>query len=221
MRLAEQSLRLLVNKLDELFLFIEPDTACLDAYSHKTRELLILACTEVENSWKSYMKKSSGVPINGRTFTTKDYVTLGERLFLHEYEFSLKSYGNLSSIVPFKGWDKASPSKSLPWYEAYNLTKHDRAQHLSKATLGNCITAVLATLVLHCVKFSPYPMFEGNNTFSSLINQHFDCNLIGCSPTSFYLPEFTFPSTTRGDLFVFDPRKSGLAQPFNVLPLVL
>lgn len=36
------------SSLDQLFNYIEPSTANLSAYGHKIRELLILACTEVE-----------------------------------------------------------------------------------------------------------------------------------------------------------------------------
>ena len=92
MRLSEYSLRLLVQKIDEIFLYIEPDTKSLNTYSHKTRELLILACTEVENFWQYYMTQAGQTPQNGRNYTTKDYVKLAEKLHLKDYEFTLKTY---------------------------------------------------------------------------------------------------------------------------------
>ncbi len=52
---AGQALRLLVARLDEILLFIEPDAKFLQAYGHKTRDLLIAACTEVENYFQRYM----------------------------------------------------------------------------------------------------------------------------------------------------------------------
>jgi hypothetical protein len=55
---ALQTVRLLLERLDDLFLYIEPSAASLATYSHKTRELLILACTEVENAWKQYMREA-------------------------------------------------------------------------------------------------------------------------------------------------------------------
>jgi len=64
-------------------------------------------------------------------------------------------------------------------------------------------------------------MFEQNNTFSSLINQHFDAEFVNCDPTTFYLHEFTFPENTRNDLFISDPRKNGRAKQFNIQPLVI
>lgn len=221
MRLAEQALRMLIDKLDELFLYIEPDNRCLEVYSHKTRELLILACTEVENSWKSYMDRASATPINRKTFTTKDYVKLVDKLHLRDYQFKLKAYDKVPAIRPFERWDITKPSTSLDWYAAYNNTKHDRTAYFSKATLWNCICAVVGNLVMHSVRFSPMSLFEESNTFASLLKQHFDAELVDCNPTSFYLHNFSFPEGTRDDLFVFDPRKKGYSKKFNVLPLTL
>ncbi|HEU5408736.1 MAG TPA: hypothetical protein VFU48_13285, partial [Nitrospira sp.] len=150
-RAAEQALRLLVERLDELLLYIEPDSNGLNAYSHKTRELLILACTEVENTWKHYMRLAGVTSITGGDLTTKDYVRLLGPLFLSEFEISLKPYGNVSSMRPFFGWDSTAPTKSLPWYDAYNKTKHDRSTHFGEATLHNCLMAIAANLTLFCV----------------------------------------------------------------------
>jgi hypothetical protein len=221
MRLSEYSLRLLVEKLDEIFLYIEPSANSLNTYSHKTRELLILACTEVENLWQYYMRISSHSPVNGRMYTTKDYVKLGTKLHLKDFEFRLKTYAALPSIRPFANWDESAPTASLGWYDAYNKTKHDRDRYFSEATLINCINAVVSALIMHCVKFSPFPMFEQTNTFASLINQHFDARFVDCNPKSFYLHKIELPADTRKDLFVFDPRKVGYTLPFTVAPLTL
>jgi hypothetical protein len=207
MRLSEYSLRLLIQKLDEIFLYIEPDTSSLSTYSHKTRELLILACTEVENFWQYYMVRANENPI-GRNYTTKDYVKLVNKLHLKDFEFTLKTYSNIPSIKPFENWNVTAPTTSLTWYDAYNKTKHDRDSHFSQATLMNCINAVVANLVLHCVKFSPFPMFEQTNIFSSLINQHFNAKFINCNPKTFYLPKLEIPEGTREDIFCFDSRKN-------------
>jgi hypothetical protein len=221
MRLAEQALRLLIERLDDILLYIEPDAAGLSTYSHKTRELLILACTEVENFWKSYINKAAVSPINGRTFNTNDYVKLANKLHLKEYEFELKTYSTVPTLKPFENWNSSSPTTSIPWYDAYNKTKHDRAAFFSQATLLNCINAVVANLIMHCVKFSPFPMFEQSNTFSSLIKQHFVAKFGNCDPQTFYMHKIDLPAGTRNDLFVFDPRKSKYALPFITDSLTL
>jgi hypothetical protein len=94
-RSAEQALRLLVERLDDILMYIEPDSSGLRAFSHKTRELLILACTNVENTWRYYMRVAGVEPAGGGDFTTRDYVQLLEPLHLSEYELSLRSYGTV------------------------------------------------------------------------------------------------------------------------------
>ena len=57
-----QSLRMLLDKLDDILLYVEPYSGGINVFSHKTRELLILACTEVENSWTTYFRETSTAP---------------------------------------------------------------------------------------------------------------------------------------------------------------
>ena len=48
---AQRALKILMEKLHDILLYIEPSKICMRAYGHKIRELLILACTECENTW--------------------------------------------------------------------------------------------------------------------------------------------------------------------------
>lgn len=188
MRLAAQALKLLIDRLDDLFIYIEPNRDSLNTYSHKSRELLILACTEVENFWNQYLLIAGVKAVNGKNYTTKDYVKLNSKLYLPEYEFTLKAYADVPPIIPFKDWDEKSPTKSLTWYDAYNKTKHDRNTYFSEAKLGHCINALVANLVLFSTMFSPYSLFDQSDALSSLANQHFDFKLVKCLPSSFYIP---------------------------------
>lgn len=146
-RSVEQALRILIEKMDDLFLYIEPSQDGLKSYSHKTRELLILACTELENIFKQYMFAVKQTPTY-REFSTADYVKLKKPLFLEEYEVILKPYKNIEPIRPFANWNSLNPTQSLEWYNAYNKTKHDRHLHFDKATLFNCIHSVVANIIL-------------------------------------------------------------------------
>lgn len=222
MRLAEQSLRLLLERLDEILLYIEPNAMALNTYSHKTRELLILASTEVENYWQSYITiAGSPPPQNGHVYNTRDYVKLADKLFLRDYEFKFKAYPHIPVIAPFATWNTNNPTTSLTWYNAYNQTKHDRSTHFAEAKLEYCFSAVVACLVLQCVKFSPFPMFTGNSVFSSLINQHFDGRLIACSPKTCYIPLLNLQPNTKEELLTFNPRDYEALQPFVIDALVL
>jgi hypothetical protein len=218
MRLAAQALKLLIDRLDDLFIYIEPNKHSLNIFSHKSRELLILACTEVENFWNHYLLAAGVKALNGRSFTTKDYVKLNDKLHLPEYEFTLKAYADIPPISPFKAWSDKSPTKSLGWYDAYNKTKHDRNTFFSEATLGNCIHAVVANLVLFSTMFSPYSLFSQQDTFSSLANQHFDFELNGCQTSSFYLPLIDTNNLHDG-IQIFDSHrryKSFVTNAFNI-----
>ncbi|MFN6540688.1 MAG: hypothetical protein RM021_030710 [Nostoc sp. EkiNYC01] len=218
-RSSEQALRLFIERLDELLLYIEPDTNGLKTYSHKTRELLILSCTEVENNWKQYMRIAGAIPINNRDFTTKDYVKLSALLYLPEFQVSLRPYTNIPSIRPFLGWNSSSPTQSLGWYSAYNKTKHDRNSHFAEATLDHCIQSIAANLVMYCVRFSPFPLVNASNTLSSLIKQLFVIDLFDCSSKSFYIPHIKLPNNIREDLWCGDTKN--FVEPWEVSPLNL
>jgi hypothetical protein len=215
-RSAEQALRLLIERLDELLLYIEPDANGLMTYSHKTRELLILACTELENNWKHYMRLAGATPA-GSQFTTNDYVKLVGPLYLTEYEIKLKPYLTVSPLRPFKDWHANAPTQSLSWYDAYNKTKHDRDQHFDKATLKNCIVAVAANVVMFSVRFGPISLYESRGTLPTLVNHLFGLQLRDCKPETFYIPSIHVPGGTTEALICGDRKE--WVQPWVVQPL--
>ncbi|TKG18157.1 hypothetical protein FCV84_06810 [Vibrio breoganii] len=220
-RSAEQALRVLIEKLDELLLYIEPDQNGLRAYGHKSRELLILACTEVENLWTSIFKNSGIPPQNNRMYTTQDYVKLLSKACLNEFEITFKNYDGLRKFVPFSQWNVAQPTQSLNWYDAYNKTKHDRNASFSEATLENVLDAISANIAMFCAKFSPFGLINDNNALSSLINQHFQISLNGSDPSTYYIPKIDLPAGIRTDLFIYDCYKQKHNVAWNILPLVL
>lgn len=218
--LSEQAIRVLIQKLDEIFFFIEPHISTKDTFSHKIRELLILTCTEIENFWNWYLIQCGQVP-NRNGFTTNDYVKLKDKLFLGDFEFNLISYPEIGSIRPFENWNSSSPTQSLFWYDAYNKTKHDRTNNFTKASLWNTINAIVGCLILHCVKFGPFTMFDSDNHFSSIIKQHFSGQIaIDCKET-FYVPKIELNEGSRTDKFVFDPKRNGLTKDFVINSLTL
>ena len=218
LRLAEQVLLLLVQRLDELLHFVEPSATSLNVYSHKARELLILSCTEIENQWASYLKMA-GIPAPTRGFTTNDYVRLVSPLRLGEYEVALPRYASVAPVRPFHGWLAAQPTKSLGWYDAYNKTKHDRSSHFASATISNCICAVAANLALFATRFGPFRLFNGAGTLPAYVNQLFSMTLINCEPDTFYAPKVLLPPNQRHDLICFNSRD--LVQLWTVDSLVL
>lgn len=205
LRLAEQSLLLLIQRLDELLHFVEPARDALQTYSHRARELLILACTEAENYWKAYLRLADVLPTKG-DLGTKDYVRLLGPLHLADYVISLPRYADIDPIRPFGSWSSSQPTKSLRWYDAYNKTKHDRASHFSEASVWNCLQAVAAIIALFSVRFGPFRLFHSGGTLSAFVNQLFAIELKDCTPTSFYAPKLAIPPNQRTDLICYGAR---------------
>jgi len=216
---AEQALIIIFEKLIDLFSYIEPNPASLDkVYSHRLRELLILACTEFENQCVTLMKKLNISP-KSKNYITADYICLLQRGFLDEYSFSFPAYSNLSPFTPFAHWGSSAPTQSLGWYNNYNETKHDRSANFDKATLNSVINAVLSNIVLHVVRFGPYSLHNNQTKLTSIWNQYVHLILSNPNPRTFYIPEFCFPpdkgNDGLNDIFIFDPYAGKLVKKWN------
>ena len=185
---AKKELKLLISKLEEIFLYIEPDTRSIDlCYGHKTRELLILACTELENRWIHYMRLSNKGGADER-YTTSDYVKLYDKLFLSEFKVTFTNHPFVSNIIPFSGWNQARPTQSLKFYDAYNKLKHNGYDNFEEAKLSYCIEAVSANIIMHCIRYSPYSIIEGSDSCSIICNEFFSISLENPSLKNFYIP---------------------------------
>jgi hypothetical protein len=143
-----------IEELDQICRVVHPESANLQTYGHATRNILILACTEVEAHWKSVLEANGymGMRQEGR-FDTSDYVKLLDAMRLDQYVVNLNPYPWLAPVVPFIGWDNSSPTKSIPWYGAYNHVKHDREAYFAEATLDRALSAVSACFVMLCAQY--------------------------------------------------------------------
>lgn len=175
---AKRDLGILVQKLQELLLFVEPSKEGLKAYSHKARELLFLACSDLECSLKKYNF--------GKNDSMKDYVKLTEYIDLTRYKLSLVGYTNPYKCCPFENWSSKEPSKSISWYDAYNKLKHNRDKNFHLATLENCINAIAANIILFAVRFSPRYLYEKDDVCSNLIRSSLDYRIENSE--DFYIP---------------------------------
>ncbi len=175
---TKRNLSILVQKLQEILLFVEPSRNCLQTYSHKIKELLILACTEIENSFKTYNF--------GKNERTTDYVKILNYIDLSKHKVSLIGYADEFKSCPFENWNNREPTKSLPWYEAYTKIKHNSDENFHFATLKHCLNAVMANIVLFVVRYSTKYLYKENDICSSLINSYFDFRIEDC--LDFYIP---------------------------------
>jgi hypothetical protein len=149
--------------LEEICRTVAPSPATKNAYGSKIRNLLIIACTEVESQLKGILKANQ-YQQPGR-FTTNDYVKLLGPLRLSEYSLRLVRHRDYGDFNPFGGWDAASPTQSLPWYAAYNATKHDRELDFDKATLEHAISATGALRVLMLAQYGSMHLRPFQSTF--------------------------------------------------------
>jgi len=151
------------EELERIFRVIEPVPANSSAFGHASRLLLMQAATEVESAWKAVLRANGNATDR---LTTRDYVRLLDPMRLDAYEVRLIGFPDWPALRPFRGWDRASPTKSLPWYEGYNETKHDRETNLRHATLKSVVSAMAAALIMLRAQFGPVSMgdvLEGRN----------------------------------------------------------
>jgi hypothetical protein len=115
-------------------------------FGHNIKNLLVLACIEVETQLKGIYKAHESATQSHHS--TKDYVKLKDVLHLDKYEVHFPFYSELPSMQPFKNWSAQQPTGSLEWYDSYNALKHNSENEFHRANLGNAISAVSAVAIL-------------------------------------------------------------------------
>jgi hypothetical protein len=140
----------LTDRLEHLFRVIEPNEDNLKVFGHEIRSLLLLACMEVEAALRTILDANGN---REERLGTGEYVKLRDPLRLPDYTLQLAFYPNAGRFAPFSTWEPSKPTQSLPWYDAYNKTKHDRENHFHEATLEHAIEAVCAAVILFYAQF--------------------------------------------------------------------
>lgn len=191
---AKKDLKILIDKLHDILLYVEPDENGLEAYSHKIRELLILSSTEVENSWTYYLRISGN---QNERLNTNDYVKLCDKLKLHEYKVTFISHPMSIELQPFLDWTETNPTNSLPWYNAYNKTKHNKSEAFSESKLKYCLEAIAANIIMLVVRYSPYEL-EKNDICSNLIKENFKIDIVDTDISTFYIPSISSVNMASG-----------------------
>jgi hypothetical protein len=150
---------LLLKDLQDVLDYVEPADRNLCCYSYRIHELLLRACVEVEANCKAILTencytKSSDLNMN-------DYSKINVSHRLSSYELRMPFWhGTRSTRRPFSPW---ATGGGLPWYQAYNATKHDRHESFDLATLEQAIDAMGGLVVLISSQFYTYDFGPGNN----------------------------------------------------------
>jgi hypothetical protein len=141
---------LLQKDLQMLFDYVEPADENLKCYSYRIHELLLRACVEVEANCKAillengYSRKSSDLDM-------QDYKKINASHLLSSYNVKVPYWHGTKNLrSPFLNWKNDG---SLTWYQAYNLTKHDRQDNFILANLENVVDAICGVVVLLSAQF--------------------------------------------------------------------
>ncbi len=158
----------LKRMLTLIFSNIYPTTNNLATFGHTLKDLIILACIEIEAQLKGIYSEHKKNP-KGRPYFN-DYYELKKILNLDKYSVDLPLYPELPSFTPFKNWTIPKKNSIVPeWYDAYNGIKHNNDNEFVKATLKNAISAVSALAVLLKAQYGdniPYWQEEIGNFFT-------------------------------------------------------
>ena len=139
-----RQLEIILDDIVDVFKVVAPHHNQFSVYGHAIRNIIILACTELDARMQSILAHNGVEPI-GKYFEMKDYFKLKEALKLDEYELSFYRYGDLGPFSPFSTWEN---DEQLYWYQAYNHIKHNREKHFAEAKLFNAINAIMAYAII-------------------------------------------------------------------------
>ncbi len=148
---------ILQKELENIFDYIEPSDEASLTYSFKLHSVLMRACIEVEANFRAILAAHKFTE-SGRT-NMRHYGRIDQTHHLSSYRVSLPQWGQTGRIfAPFGPWrqarDRRLPDRpKLPWYQAYNDSKHDRYHAFKNANLINTVEAMTGLLVLLHAQF--------------------------------------------------------------------
>jgi hypothetical protein len=177
MAISRGQLTALMRQLDRICQTVQPTEKTFDTFGHDIRNLLILACTEVESHWRGVLVANGLTKVRFNTF---DYVMLRDAMRLDEYAVDFPIYPWLQPLKPFAGWSSSSPTRDLKWYDAYNAVKHDRETEFERGTLRHAFEAVASCAIMMVAQFG-LPVGLGQRTDLSAF---FNLNTVPSWPLS-------------------------------------
>jgi hypothetical protein len=129
---------------------VEADDLNGRVFGYRIHELLMRTCVEVEANFKAILKANQFTC--ARHWTMREYSRVECSHQLSDYQILLPIWrGRMAEFRPFGAWKDEMP---LPWYEAYNASKHDRHQSLIDANLQILIQAIGGLVVLLTAQFN-------------------------------------------------------------------
>jgi hypothetical protein len=141
-----RAFEILQKDLLTLFEYIEPSDSNLKTYSYRIHELLIRVCIEIESNFKVILSDNSYT--GKRNLDMQDYKKVNATHRLSSFAVRLPVWQGKRNIrKPYASWARRnSRHTSLPWYQAYNNSKHNRHINFKQANFGNLTDAILVLL---------------------------------------------------------------------------
>ncbi len=122
---------LLLKDLQELFDYVEPADKNLSCYSYRIHALLLRACVEVEANCKAILAENGYSKSSDMNMV--DYKKINTTHRLSSYQVKVPYWnGSKEMRSPFSAWASGA---ALPWYQAYNITKHNRLAEFEEANV--------------------------------------------------------------------------------------
>lgn len=154
---------LIQEDLQTLFEYIEPSDQNLAAYSFRTYELLLRTCTELEANFKAILR-SNAYSRPSRDWNIRDFAKIEKSHYLSDFAVKMPYWTGSNRVrVPFAEWKNGH---SLTWYQAYNASKHDRAQELKAATFTNVVDAFCGLCAVLTAQFLSYDFSPANGVLT-------------------------------------------------------
>lgn len=151
-----RAFKLIQKDLLELFDYVEPSDNNLLCFSYRIHALFMRACIEFEANCKAILKENN---YKKDQCNISDYFKIDKTHLLSKYQVRVPYWiGEKDLRHPFQAW--GNKDTKLPWYKAYNDSKHDRHGQFQKASFENLLDACCGVLVILSSQF-------GTNDFSS------------------------------------------------------
>jgi len=150
---------LILSELEKIFEYIEPSDEALSVFSYRIHALLMRTCIEIEANFKAIFNENKFTPPQRRHIDMRDFRKIDVTHHLSSYEISLPIWhGKAKIFKPFQPWFlmRGKPSNNvvkLPWYDAYNVSKHDRHEQFKKASFEQLINAVAGLTIVISSQF--------------------------------------------------------------------
>lgn len=153
---------LLQEDVLDLFSYVEPSDKNLETYSHRIQQLLMRACVEIEANLTAIFLDNKYPAAQGN-LTMHQYRLIDISHRLSSYEIRVPAWqGSKGLRTPFCGWKDAP----LPWYQAYNKSKHNRHENFKLATFDALMDAFCGLCALLAAQFHDEDYSPGDKTLS-------------------------------------------------------